>query len=175
MNANIDDLLEASIRLELLVADLYLKYSEKFPEDKNFWWEISIEEKNHAALLKSGRIYLDKGIFPAEIVEQNHAALEKSLRFIEGLIAKVSSGELSKAEAYNEARKIEASAAELHYQKLMEGVEGGDSKVASIFRSLGGDDRDHEERISGLISRHGLQLPEAQPETRPETRPDQQA
>jgi hypothetical protein len=53
MNDTLKRLIGEAIELELNVADLYLLFYHKFPEDSDFWWKLSIEEKNHAALLKT--------------------------------------------------------------------------------------------------------------------------
>ena len=65
---HIRELLQVSIHLELQVSELYLLYHETFQQDKDFWWKMALEEKNHAALLKSGRLYLEMGMFPAELI-----------------------------------------------------------------------------------------------------------
>ncbi|MEE8377166.1 MAG: hypothetical protein V3R45_02225 [Candidatus Aminicenantaceae bacterium] len=58
MSGDFKELLETSIELELLVSDLYSLYNEIFPEDSDFWWDLSFEEKNHASLLESMRTCL---------------------------------------------------------------------------------------------------------------------
>ena len=61
MNDKIIKILDESIKLELNIADLYLVFHEKIPEDSKFWWQLLLEEKNHATLLKTGKeVYLTK-------------------------------------------------------------------------------------------------------------------
>jgi len=53
MSQNFGQLIREAIQLEFNVADLYLFFHRLFPEDAGFWWSLVIEEKNHAALLKT--------------------------------------------------------------------------------------------------------------------------
>ena len=48
-------IIDESINLELNVGKLYLKFSELFPEDGDFWWKLHVEEKHHASLIRTGR------------------------------------------------------------------------------------------------------------------------
>jgi len=65
MDDNLTKLLEEAILLELHVSKLYLLFSKLFPEDADFWWQICLEEKNHAALLKSGKtLFCHRNFFP---------------------------------------------------------------------------------------------------------------
>ncbi len=53
MSQNFSQLIREAIQLELNVAKLYLLFHDLFPEDGDFWWQLVIEEENHAALLKT--------------------------------------------------------------------------------------------------------------------------
>ncbi|MEA3487197.1 MAG: hypothetical protein U9R20_06020 [Thermodesulfobacteriota bacterium] len=59
MDKDFSYLIEESINLELNIADLYFLFHELFPEDADFWWRLVLEEKNHAALIRSGKKYFE--------------------------------------------------------------------------------------------------------------------
>ena len=72
MAADLDNYLNEAIELELNVSDLYLLFYNLFPMDSNFWWNLTIEEKNHAALLKNLKdLYHVCHEFPEEIFSAN--------------------------------------------------------------------------------------------------------
>jgi len=48
-------LLDESIQLELNLAKLYTLFNDHFEEDEEFWWQLSMEERSHAALLQQER------------------------------------------------------------------------------------------------------------------------
>lgn len=125
-------------------------YANLFPEDREFWRKLANEEVNHASLLKSGLIYLEKGILPEEIVYENITSLTRTLERIRKLILEYNQTAPSFEDAYYEAVNLESSAGEFHFQVLM--TEETDSKIVKIFQKLNGDDKDHNRRISDLFT-----------------------
>jgi len=150
MKDKLNKLLEASIKLEMLMSKLYFLYSKLFPEDSEFWWKLANEEINHASLLKSGRIYLEKNLLPGEIVNEDITVLRSTNKKIQTLIEKYSQTTPTFEDAYYEAVKLESSAGEFHFQVLM--TEESDSKIVKIFQELNADDKDHNRRISDLLT-----------------------
>ncbi|MGD8758328.1 MAG: hypothetical protein PVH78_05600, partial [Deltaproteobacteria bacterium] len=55
MKEQLIQVMNESIKLELNVADLYMIFSEAFPEDCAFWHQLHMEEKNHASIIQSAR------------------------------------------------------------------------------------------------------------------------
>jgi len=150
MKDKLNKLLEASIKLEMLMSKLYFLYSKLFPEDSEFWWKLANEEINHASLLKSGRIYLEKNLLPGEIVNEDITVLRSTNKKVQTLIEKYSQTTPTFEDAYYEAVKLESSAGEFHFQVLM--TEESDSKIVKIFQELNADDKDHNRRISDLLT-----------------------
>lgn len=147
----LEQLLEESIALELNVSDLYHLYCELYPEDRGFWWKLTMEEKNHAAVLKSARLFLQVGKLPPETIHPN---LEIVKRMNEELSARTKTFKLSPPDAevaYKFAIALEESANEYHFQQLMSKV--SDNKVINIFKDLSHDDRDHARRIRLALER----------------------
>ena len=69
MNDDLLQLANEAMQLEQNVSKLYMIFRNACPEDADFWWELVIEEGNHAALIKSGLDYfVPAGIFPYEIL-----------------------------------------------------------------------------------------------------------
>ncbi len=151
MTAKLKELLEASIELELCMSELYFLYANLFPEDSEFWGKLANEEVNHASLLKSGHIYLEKGILPKEMLYEDLKVLKSTIKWIQTLIKKYTQTAPSFEDAYFEAIKLESSTGEFHFQVIM--TEETDSKIVKIFQELAGDDKDHNRRISDLLTR----------------------
>lgn len=138
-------LLEAAIALELNVSGLYGCYANAFGMDRDFWWKLSIEEKNHAALLRSGQLFVKNEIFPKEILCRNLEELESANREIKRLVQQFQSEPPSREEALRTALRLEESAGELHFQDSMENAPV--SKVLEIFQKLNAADKGHAQRI----------------------------
>lgn len=52
MTKSLHDHLEESIKLEVNLAKLYTVFNDLFPEDEEFWFQLAMEERGHAALLQ---------------------------------------------------------------------------------------------------------------------------
>lgn len=158
-NQELSELLEESIKVEISVADLYSLYTHIFEEDKDFWWRMSNEEKNHAALLKSGRLYLQQDILPMDLLYHGLSTLEDINRQLNLKIEEWKKTAPSKETAYQYALELEESASELHFQKILETeklADSFDSKVLTIFKNLALGDKDHAIRIRVLMDGLGL-------------------
>ena len=65
---------------------------------------------------------------------------------------------VSREEAFNAALRIEPSAGEIHYQKVME--KEADSHYVELFQKINAYDKDHERRIRVYMEAHGIQMSE---------------
>jgi hypothetical protein len=146
MDKRLLQIVDESIQLELNVSDLYKLFSYTFQEHRDFWWRLVIEEKNHAALLKSVKeCFAPIGMVPIGLLFPDLKLLKDTNNKIEMLVAKYKLDPPSRKEAFDTAYQLEQSAGEMHYQTFME--RKGVDKVEKIFRELNGDDRDHAQRI----------------------------
>ncbi len=157
MHPNKDDLktvIAEAILLELNVAELYLLFYRLFPEDSQFWWQRAIEEKNHAALLKTLsqmkdlhiQVPVDLLAVQLEELKGVNTRLQESLEQMEE--------QPDRIRAFQMAFDYENSAGELHYEKFIKNLSAG--PVSSVFRKLNGDDIDHARRIRIYMGQHQI-------------------
>lgn len=157
MSENLKQLIEEAIKLELNVAEIYLSFHYRFPEDANFWWKIAIEEKNHAALLKNGKqFFLDAGMFPSELVGDSLEALVDANNKLENILRQEKEAHPPRAAALNLAIKLEELAGEVHFQNAMQKAKYP-SEAIQLFQSLNEDDKDHANRIRNYMRQHGIE------------------
>ncbi len=148
-------IIEKAIEMELLLSDLYIALSHEFEEDKDFWWQISLEEKNHAAFLKSGRdIFIPFNKFPLEVLPENASTLEQVNNRIRTFIGYVEKKCVSRKEVFDLAVELESSAGETHYQTAMMKIP--DSKILEIFQLLNEGDKDHKERMLQYMDENNI-------------------
>jgi hypothetical protein len=151
-------LIEELILIELNVADLYLLFSMTFKEDSSFWWQLTMEEKNHAALVRSAKeIYESTGLFPQKLVPKSVETVKETNRAIRELIAAYKITPPTREDAMRVAYGLEKSAGEIHFQEFMESK--ARSTVDDIFQSLSRDDRDHSMKIRSYMERNGFPMP----------------
>jgi hypothetical protein len=156
MNDIIRQFLKESIAIELNIGDLYQLFSVKFPQDYNFWWKISIEEMNHAALIESINdvfLYDSSLLSPDSIGKLTEDLRKMNLSIIEQIeIFKF--GSSTRAEAFKLAYELENSIGEFHFELFMTGK--SNSMVVKILQKLNGDDINHAQRIETYVKEYGI-------------------
>jgi hypothetical protein len=157
MTKDFAEIIDESIKLELHVACLYFLFHGLFLGDADFWWKLTLEEKGHAALIRSGKeIFEPIGKFPHDLLAPGLEELIDTNNRLDALIEKFEETFPSREEAFNIAFEIEHSAGELHFQQFMD--KKVDSEVDKIFKQLNRDDLDHAKRISSYMANRGLRL-----------------
>lgn len=144
-------LADEAMRLEYNVSKLYMIFRDTYPEDAAFWWELVIEESNHAALFKSGRDYfMSAGAFPEEMLPPALEELQQANQELTAAIEKYQDNPPSREETFNLALQIEMSAGEIHFQNAM--TQSTDSNILQMFQKLNQDDKDHSKRIRAYMA-----------------------
>lgn len=157
MDREFSSLIDESINIELNVADLYLLFKESFPEDADFWWQLSLEEHGHAALLRSGRDYFEPASrFPRDLLAEQLQSLRDTNSRVETLIREFKVTPPSRERAFGVAVETEELAGELHLQHFMD--KESNSEIDEVFKKLNKDDRDHAVRLRSYAESHGIQL-----------------
>ncbi len=159
MDQELSRILDETIQLELNVADLYLSFSHAFPEDKDFWSQLAVEEKNHAALLRSGKLESsDEGHFPAKILTTNLDALIKVNEEVKALaIEHKQKPPSSRASVFEIAIKVEESTGEIDFSCFIE--QEADSLALQLFSRVNREDRDHARRLRNYMREKGIGIP----------------
>lgn len=148
-------LFDEAIKLELNAAKLYTLFNEAFPEDSDFWWRLTVEEKSHAALLESGKKnFAPLGFFPFDLLSAPLKELMDANRDVEQLVQKYKERFPTREEAFNVALLFEKFAGESHFQHFME--QDSDSKIKDMFKHLNKNDKDHEKRIISYMKQHDI-------------------
>lgn len=151
-------ILDETIQIELNLADLYLSFGQAFAEDRDFWLRLATEEKNHAALLRSGKLEsADSDDFPAKALTTNLDALVKVRKEIKALIKEWKRKPPSRASAFETAIKFEESTGEIDFSCFM--AQAGESLAAKLFARVNSEDRDHARRLRNYMREKGIAIP----------------
>jgi len=146
MKYALEQFIDEAIQLELNAAEIYSIFSEAIPEDANFWATLAWEEKNHAAVLKTGKdVLMPMEQFPGEILPNVIQTLVDTNNWLNSLKEKFSELKPDRETAFAVAIKIESSAGEQHFQRVMEAP--SDSNIIKILQELCEDDIHHLIRI----------------------------
>lgn len=159
MKEQMKELLSQSTKLELNVAEVYEIFANTFSEDRNFWWSLVIEEKNHAAILRSGEnSYLKINLFPEAMLSDSLDSLKMINKNLQQLISEFNNKKPSRELAFNIAYKLEQTAGEIHFQDYM--TKKSESEVDRILQRLNQDDKDHADRIMKYMKEHEISINE---------------
>ena len=155
MYESLPQLLEESIKLELNVSELYEILSSAFLEDADFWKKLSLEEENHAVLIKLVRVeLLSSDEFPSEILSSSLENLIEANNRLISLLKEYKDNPPSREKAFNVALSIEESAGEIHFQNATKMT--SDLEYIKTFQRLNKDDKDHSERVRKYMSDKGI-------------------
>lgn len=146
MDQEIKFFLKESIEFELNIGDLYQLFSVKFPEDYDFWWKISMEEMNHAALIESiNDVFMTESVQPSDSIEKQTEDLRQMNHTLKARIEQFKLISPSRIDAFKYGLELENSAGESHFEIFM--TEEPTSQMEKIFQKLNGDDLNHAIRM----------------------------
>ena len=146
-----------SIKLESNVADLYMLFSEAFPEDCAFWHQLHMEEKNHASIIQSVReAWLSGREPPLELLAPNVDELIELNNKLASLLEEYENNPPSREIAFYVAFNLEESAGEAHFQRAME--QPPTSTIIEVFQLLNKNDKNHARRICTYMSDNGIEI-----------------
>jgi ferritin len=156
MSEDLIKLAQEAMRLEYNVSKLYMIFRDAYPQDAAFWWQLVIEEGNHAALIKSGISYfMPAELFPDGMLPAMEE-MQEANKELESLIEKYAANPPSRETAFSVALKTEMSAGEIHFQNTM--TKSADSKVLEMFQKLNQDDKDHAKRIRAYMKENQIMI-----------------
>jgi len=156
MQYALEQFIDEAIQLELNAAEVYYIFAAAIPEDANFWATLAWEEKNHASVLKTGKeilIPMDK--FPPEILPNVIQTIVDTNLWLNSLKEKFAENKPDRETAFATAIKIESSAGEQHFQRVMENP--SDSTIVKILQELCEDDLNHLSRVREYMKAGGEQ------------------
>ncbi len=138
--------LDESIQLELNLATLYTIFNDTFAEDEDFWWELVMEERAHAALLQQEKKQPhQREFFPENLLAKELQSLIEANARIVQLLGNYKTTPPSRNEALLVAYDLEMAAGESHFQQFLDCPTS--SPAANIFKQLNQDDCNHAARI----------------------------
>ena len=159
MQESLETLLNVAIDLELAVSKLYGVFAIALPDAEEFWGTLSLEELNHASLIRSGRdFFLPAGHFPNDLLHQNICATRELLHLVNEKLAAWKKQPCSLSAACEIALQIETAAQEKHFQLFMENTSAVDDSCR-LFQDLNQADKDHAQRIRAFMAERTIHLP----------------
>lgn len=155
MEVSVQAVVEEAIRYENNLAALYNLFSSSLPDDADFWWELSVSEKQHASLLKAGqRLFSEE--FARETMPSDLEVLRASNRSLEATIDRFKQDGPQPEEALRVALGLEGDTNEATLHRLLD---IDPSKPArEVVDRIERENATHEEQIRAYAGRKGFSL-----------------
>lgn len=154
------------IEVELELAGLYAAWADLFESDHEAafsFYKMSQEEKGHAGLIEYQRRIFKKNRQMSVDVKIDLTAIEATLEQVRAL--RSGPPPQSVAEAITVALDLESSAAERHFSNALKQA---DPELERLLRSLAGDERAHQARLTTFAEKRGVRLTSARKSPAPE-------
>ncbi len=150
-------LAEEAIRLELQIGKLYKLFYHEFEEDNGLWWQLTLEENNHAALIRSAlESFVPSGHIPSQLVSPALETLIEINVQLSNLLKQFQQAPPTREEAFSLAIRLEESAGEAHFQEAM--TQQADDTLLKIFQQLNDQDKHHLLRLQNYVQSKGITL-----------------
>jgi 1,2-phenylacetyl-CoA epoxidase catalytic subunit len=148
MYARAGQILDFLRDIELVVAELYRRFSYSFVQDRVIWEDLSRDEEGHAAMVGELKSALLKNGFPFEVGKINLAVLNTYRQGIEDHLGRLQRGELGRQKALFIARDFERTLVE---HRFYESVRSHNPEYKAIQQKIQKETEHHLQKLENYI------------------------
>jgi hypothetical protein len=153
MKNDLSERIKTCVAIESGIADIYHSFARLFPKAKTFWYELAMEEENHASVLLIGSRYVKLGILPNYIVPKSLHKMNSTLQLIDYTKKRIKSDDISMKEALDTAMKLELTMEESYLLEVL--TRETNNEVIARLQKLLGDTKLHITKISEYMQKKG--------------------
>ena len=135
---------------EEAAAALYMTFADEFPDKKEFWTVLHLEELNHAAWIRRLRPKIEEGLVTFSEERFNIKTIQTSLDYLTELLSKAKNQRSPLTEALSVALDIEESLIE---RKFYEVYEADSEELKQLLRSLRDAFIEHRDRLKQALDK----------------------
>jgi rubrerythrin len=148
MYARAAEILDFLREIELMVAELYRRFSRSFAQDRVIWEDLSQDEEGHAKMAGELKNTLLRNGSPFEVGKINLAALHTYRQGIEDHIGRLQRGELGRQNALFIARDFERALVE---QRFYESIRSDNPDYRAIQTKIQSETERHLQKLENYI------------------------
>jgi len=141
-------ILDVLYKIELIVAELYRRFSHSFAQDRVFWENLSQDEESHAVMVTELKNTLLKNGSPFELGKINLLALSTYRQGIETQLARLERGELRRQTAFFVARDFEKTLIE---RRFYESIQSENPEYQAIQDKIRKETEFHLQKLENYI------------------------
>lgn len=145
----LQDTIAFAVAVERRIAELYREFSTKVQVHRDFWWELSLEEENHASILRS-LLVAPPLLRGSERIVEPDCKRSGGLERLDELLRDVATrSTLKPADALRMGINCEDLSIEKTFQSFV--TETSRTKAQEILQRLNGEDLHHARRMQELL------------------------
>jgi 1,2-phenylacetyl-CoA epoxidase catalytic subunit len=134
--------------IELVVAELYKRFSRSFVQDRVLWENLSEDEESHAVMVAELKNTLLKNGSPFELGKINIPALSTYRQGIEGQLGRLERGELRRQNAFFIARDFEKTLIE---HRFYDSIRSENPEYRAIQEKISRETEFHLQKLENYI------------------------
>jgi 1,2-phenylacetyl-CoA epoxidase catalytic subunit len=134
--------------IELIVAELYKRFSRSFLQDRVFWENLSQDEESHAVMVSELKNTLLKNGSPFELGKLNIPALSTYRQGIEGQLVRLERGEIRRQSALFIARDFEKTLIE---HRFYDSIRSENPEYRAIQEKIRRETEFHLQKLENYI------------------------
>ncbi len=135
---------------EKALSDLYAQFARTFPQDSEFWSELSRDEVRHAGWIDRVRQDAAAGAIRPGQATARPQAVDTAIQYAASLAARCRKGDLTRVQAHALARDIENTMLE---QRLFVVLGLASPELATLQDDLRRETAEHRDRIGAALAR----------------------
>jgi rubrerythrin len=137
---------------EQAIGRLYRTYTNKFPEQQEFWSKLADEEDEHAQWLRRLLVRVEEGLGCVRADRFDRSAVEASIQRIGRTVKDAAKPGFSLMDAFDTAMILEETLLECKYFEVFEGTA---AEVVQVQYCLADATEDHCRRLQKMIESGG--------------------
>lgn len=151
MGDAVSDRLRVCIAVEKTAAEIYHNFSGLFPEARDLWDGLAMEEENHASILILCKRFERDGQLPGEVVPPLIGPVQASLELAVNISKNIRNRRPSLREALDMALELERSIAENYFLEAMKSKNS--SGVMAVLQHMVRETNSHVEKIHRFMEK----------------------
>jgi len=148
MYSKAEQILDSLRQIELVVAELYKRFSRSFIQDRVLWESLSRDEENHAALVDELKRTLLKNGSPFELGRISLIALSTYRQGVENQLSRLDRGELRRQSAFFIARDFEKTLIE---RRFYDSIHSQNPEYKQIQENIRRETETHLQKLENYI------------------------
>ncbi len=150
MSNPLNEVIQKLMENEMAISRLYEQFGSTFPEDSEFWNEISREELLHFNWLKQLADFVEKEKIGTRPTSLQSRAAAASASYVDSVREKCRRGELTREKAYALAYDLENSLLEKNFFSIFEFAS---TPYRKIQNEMTRETRKHREKIEEVLKK----------------------